>query len=420
MATYTITAEKMVTGGDCISSIEGKKVFVPLAVPGEKLEVEITKEFRDYSTAKIVSVLEPSSPHRVEPFCPVYGKCGGCNMMHIDYEFQKELRASILQDAFVREGLERPEVEVISGPDRGYRARFQLHSGGLMERQSNNMICLTQCPCATAEVNRYLEEIPAEQRPKGRVHIFGSSSISSIPEGYDKLVIADETERIEKKEQRVENRQRRTPNGRLMKKQKKIKPRFEGTSFNPANTCTIELLGKKLSFDVQGFFQSNLYVLEQAIPKVIEGLSGKIAADIYSGVGTFSVFLADKFDTVCMVEHNRDALAFAEINMVGKKHESFGVSGENWVKNHAPSFTQRCGEIDAAIVDPPRSGMESAVSAYLASSGIPQIRCVSCDAATQARDCARLIMSGYKLEKLFLLDFYPQTCHIESLAWLSR
>ena len=420
MPTYRITAEQMVTGGDCISSIDGKKVFVPLAIPGEELEIEITKEFRDYSQGRIVSVLTPS-PHRVQPFCPRYGRCGGCNMMHIDGARQQELRTSILREAFQREGLEVPEIEVVAGADRGYRARFQLHDGGLMERGSNTIIRLDGCACATPEVNRYLSEIPPADRPKGRVHLFGSSAITSIPADYDKIVIAHEVERQKKKEEKVlKGQPRRTINGRPMKKQKKIKPRFEGTTFDPANRCTIDLLGKEISFDVQGFFQSNLELLGKAIPLITGGLSGGNALDIYAGVGTFSVFLADTFSKVCLVEHNRDALAWAEANLAGTAHESYGVSADSWIKNHAAQFTALNGPFDAVVVDPPRSGMEKTVSSWLAASDIPSIRSLSCDAATHTRDIAQLVKGGYRLDRLFLLDFYPQTCHIESLAWLTK
>ena len=420
MPTYKIKAEQIVTGGDCLSSIDGKKVFVPLAIPGEELEIEITKEFRDYSQGRIVSVLSPS-PHRVQPFCPLYGTCGGCNMMHIDTGFQQELRKSILREAFLREGLEPPDIEVVAGADRGYRARFQLHDGGLMERGSNKMIRLSRCDCATAEVNRYLSEIPPEDRPKGRVHLFGSESVTSIPEGYDKIVIAHEEERQKKKEQRQEKGQpRKTLGRRPLKKQKRVRPRFEGTSFDPANSCTIGLLGKEIRFDVQGFFQSNLEMLAKAIPLITEGLSGGNALDIYAGVGTFSLFLADKFGKVCLIEHNRDALAWAEMNLAGKNHESYGVSADNWIRNHAAQYAALNGGFDAVVVDPPRSGMEKSVSAWLAASDIPRIRSLSCDAATQARDVAALVRGGYRLDRLFLLDFYPQTCHIESLAWLSK
>ena len=181
----------------------------------------------------------------------------------------------------------------------------------------------------------------------------------------------------------------------------------------------MELCGKKITFDVQGFFQSNLEVLEKAIPLVTEGLSGSHVVDMYSGAGTFSTFLADSFTHVTLVEHNRDALVYAEQNMAGKGHESYGVSGEVWVKHHAQGCVNSHGKIDAVVIDPPRSGMEKAVCQWLCTSGIPQIRYVSCDPSTLARDSKFLIKAGYKLTKLHLLDFYPQTSHIESLACFS-
>ncbi len=133
------------------------------------------------------------------------------------------------------------------------------------------------------------------------------------------------------------------------------------------------------------------------------------------------MFLADLFENVVLVEHNRDALVFAEQNLAGKKHESFGLSGETWTKYHAQTFVERNGAFDAVVVDPPRSGMEKSVRKWLSESGIPSIRSLSCDIATQARDVKFLVRNGgYKLKELYLLDFYPQTGHIESLAVLEK
>ena len=111
---HIVTIEKMVAGGDCMTKIQGKNVFVPYAIPGEKVSVDITKSFRDYDLAEIREIIEPSA-HRAKPFCPLYGKCGGCNMQHIDFDYQIELRKGILRDSFVREGLKVPEIEVVSG-----------------------------------------------------------------------------------------------------------------------------------------------------------------------------------------------------------------------------------------------------------------------------------------------------------------
>jgi 23S rRNA (uracil1939-C5)-methyltransferase len=168
---------------------------------------------------------------------------------------------------------------------------------------------------------------------------------------------------------------------------------------------------------VQGFFQSNLEVLEKSIEVLSQNLSGKNLLDMYAGCGTFSVFLSDFFEKTCLVEHNRDAIVFAEENLREKKHESFGLSGERWVKFSAQNYVANNGNFDAVIIDPPRSGMEREVCKWLASSKIPQIRSVSCNPSTHARDAALLIKAGYTLSKLYLLDFYPHTSHIESLAF---
>ena len=415
MESATIKAEKMVSGGDCIAKIDGKTVFVPYSVPGETLSIQIEKEMRDYSTARIVEVLEPS-PHRTKPFCPLYTKCGGCNMQHIESSFQTQLRSSILRDAFEREGVELEEINVVSASPSGYRARFQLHDGGLMEKRSNRIIPIQNCPCATAEVNKYLAEMPFDQRPSGRVHVFGTDKIVSIPDGFDKIIICNEDS---KKETRVIGK-RTMRNGRPTKKIKKVQSRFEGASVKEENLCTVNILGKSITFDVKGFFQSNMQVLEKTIPLLTEGLGGKHVLDMYAGAGTFSVFLADLFSKVTLVEHNKSAIVYAEQNLFGTSHESFGLSGAVWVKYHAESCIERNGNFDAVVIDPPRSGMEKEVCSWLCSSGIRQIRSLSCDIATHARDVGRLVKSGYKLKSLYLLDFYPQTCNIESLALLEK
>ena len=165
---------------------------------------------------------------------------------------------------------------------------------------------------------------------------------------------------------------------------------------------------------MRGFFQSNLQVLSKSIEKVTDFLSGENVLDMYAGCGTFSVFLKDKFEKITLVEHNRDALLFAEQNLSGKNHISFGLSGEKWAQE------QKNSNFDAVVIDPPRSGIEKGVMEFLKKSEIPVIRSVSCDPATHARDAKQLTESGRTLEKLFLLDFYPQTSHIESLAWFLK
>ncbi|MBQ8014049.1 MAG: class I SAM-dependent RNA methyltransferase [Treponema sp.] len=403
---FIVKTEKMVAGGDCLARVNGKNVFIPYALPDEELEIEITKSFRDYDLAKITKILTPS-PHRVQPFCPLYGSCGGCNLQHIDSEYQIELRKSIIKDCFEREGVTCPTIEVISSENQNYRSRIQLTDGGFNKKESNEIVSLESCPIATKEINGYLQNMAQSDRPRGRVHLFGDERIL----GEKKVIVAQEREKAAR-EIKVQ--------GASSKRKEKLRLQanrhFAGTFLNQNNRCQVNLLGKSIAFDVQGFFQSNLSVLEKTLSQVTRNMGGRNLLDMYSGCGTFSVFLADFFDKVCMVEHNRDAIVFAEENLRGKNHESFGLSGENWIKFSAENYIAGNGPFDAVVIDPPRSGMEKAVCQWLCRSKIPQIRSVSCNPSTHARDARFLVKAGYRLSKLYLLDFYPHTAHIESLA----
>ena len=399
----------MTFGGACLGKADGKAVFIPYAVPGETLSVDVTEEKRDYNTARIVEILTPS-PHRVQPICPLYGTCGGCNMMHIDDAYQQELRAGVLKDTFERAGIVPPQIQIIAGSASGYRSRFQFHNGSLQARRSNTEFPLTYCPVAVKEINDWLASVPQSARPSGRVHVFGGSFAEP------NFVIAEAAgmaEPVMQPRSAVRGKGRRTVG------KKATNRHFAGTLPDPAFIVQARILNKTVKFDVRGFFQSNIPVLEKAVETLCEDLSGRSVLDMYAGAGTFSVFLADKFECVTMVEHNRDALAFAEINMAGTVHESYGISGEKWTAEHAETIIRSNGSFDAVVIDPPRSGMETAVCKWLCENHPRIIRSVSCDPATHARDIVRLVQAGYTLERLYLLDFYPQTSHIESLAFLS-
>lgn len=407
MSKITVTTEKMVAGGDCLAKVNGKNVFIPFALPGETLEIEITKSFRDYDIARITKIIN-SSPFRTEPFCPLYGKCGGCSLQHAEPNYQIELRKQILKECFEREKIETPEIHVISGSEKGYRCRIQLTDGGFNEQNSNNVVLLGSCPVATDEINGYLAKTPQEKRPRGRVHIFGDKRILQD----EKVVVAEETER-NSHEIKLQGKMSSQKRKNLHLKKNTY---FAGTNLNDKNKCRVNLLGKEIEFDVQGFFQSNLEVLEKTVGEITKNMGGKNCLDMYSGSGTFSVFLADIFEKVFLVEHNREQIVFAEKNLAGTRHESYGVPGEKWVRENAHLIISSNGNFDAVVIDPPRSGMEKSVCKWLCDTKIPQIRAVSCNPSTQARDAAFLLKSGYKMTKLYLLDFYPQTAHIESLA----
>lgn len=402
----TIITDKITFGGNCLAKINGKAVFVPFAIPGETLDVEITEEKRDYCNARIVKIENPS-PFRQKPVCPLYEKCGGCNMMHIQEDYQRVLRKEILKDSFLHNGIELKSdfIEVISGNNLNYRSRIQLNNGGFCGRKTNEIIPIDNCFCAVPEINEWLLNTSVKERGAGRSNVFGSKNIISAgSDENSKVLIAKTEEKVNIKNE----------SNKKNKNFKQIKKHYMGTTFSEDNTIRIKILNKEILFDVRGFFQSNIEVLEKSIEKICSGLFGSSVLDMYAGCGTFSVFLADKFKDLTLVEHNRDALVFAEMNLSGIKHQAFGLSGEKWVNLNRNAY------FDAVVIDPPRSGIEKEVLLWLSKSNIPQIRSVSCDPATHARDIKVLLNSGYELKKLYLLDFYPNTSHIESLAILEK
>ena len=396
-------AQKMVFGGSCLGKIKGKNVFVPYAIPGERLEIQIEKSFKDYDHAKIVRVLEPSAL-RVEPACPLYQKCGGCNMMHIDYQEQLRLKKAVVQELMEKAGVKIPKIELVYGQSLGYRSRFQLRDGGMEGRSTNDVVPTQSCPVAVGQINEWLMKEPMEKRPKGKGCLFGHQNAE--PSLSFALKAESQKTRPPKK------------SGKKDKKHgnKAPKARFEGIKENEQCPVQIVVCGKKIAFDARGFFQSNIGMLEKSLPLILDGLSGKTALDMYSGAGTFSVFLADKFEKVVMVEADRAALVFAERNMAGLSHESYGISGADFARRAADEAQARLGGFDAALLDPPRAGIEKEALDWLCRSGIKTIKYLSCNPSSQSRDLASLEKSGYSITDLRLLDFYPQTSHIESLA----
>ena len=380
MEFITLKTEKMLAGGDCLAKLNGKSVFVRGALPEETLKLRITADKGDFLTAEIAEILEPSK-ERITPPCPFYGVCGGCNLQIASIDYQRKLKTEILRDSLLRAGLNKndlPEIKISGGAGFGYRNRFQFHNGGLKKKSANEIVYIDDCLVAVPEIREYLKNNKLSLQE--RSHLFAANGIVMQTKDSDG----------------------------------KKSGRFAGIRVNEDNLCTVEVAGKKLQFDVHGFFQSNLEMLEKTVGKITENLQGFRVADIYAGVGTFSVFLADLFKEVYLVEHNREAIVLAERNLANSKaakHESYGISGAKWPEMQAASL-----DFDAVVIDPPRSGMEKAVRNWITAKKVPVVRALSCDPVTFARDAADLCRNGYTFESLEILDFYPQTSHIETIA----
>lgn len=372
----------MVFGGNCISKIDGKTVFYEGALPGETVNIEIVNSKKDYDTARVLQVVTPSA-HRQKPFCPVYGICGGCNFQYADYELQVQLKKQIVEDLIIRTLGEHarsvPQIQCVSAQPTEYRSRFQFYKGGLKRRNSHNAVTLDDCPCAVPAIRNLLQSKRVQLSTTQRLCVFA-----------DERLLADNTRQA----------------GKLV-----------ACSTDTNSRCVVQLAGKTLCFDINGFFQSNLPMLEKTLALIGEGLHGKHLLDMYGGTGVLSLFAAERFDKVSIVELSAISSSYAKenykLNGITAVPEVYMLSGKNWVR----STKAKNACFDALIIDPPRTGIEKEVLEFICAKKPPLIRSLSCDPATHARDAKRLLQAGYIMEKLYMLDFYPQTSHIETLAF---
>lgn len=377
-----LVIEKLVPGGDGLARVDGKVVFVPGGLPGEKIRARITEVRKDFSRGEIETVLEPS-PERVTPPCPVAGRCGGCDWQHLGYAEQLRQKLALAADALRRiGGLEFPGLRIEAGNPWGYRNRLQLHRrgdgrAGFSARASHEIIPVDGCPVAHPALGALLAALPAGKP--------GAPSLARYPVWAHTAaggahVVAD-------------------------------------GSADPAREIAVDILGKAIRFDLRCFFQSNVAMLEKLIPYALEGLDGDEAMDLYCGVGLFGAFLADRCRRVLAVEENGVSLEWARRNL--------GVTGghrflQGRIEDLAARGALRGGRPEAVVVDPPRAGLETPVRDFLAAARPRRIAYVSCNPVTLARDLKDLLARGFVLEDMRLFDFYPQTAHIEAVARLAR
>jgi 23S rRNA (uracil1939-C5)-methyltransferase len=378
-ALLTAQIEKIAAGGAGLARIAGKTAFIAGSAPGETVRCRITAEHRSWVQADLVEVIE-AGPDRVTPACALYGKCGGCNLQHLNYTAQLAAKTAILTEAFIRiGGFHPPQPTGFSAESWEYRNRMQFHvtpaSWGLKARKKSEIVPVPDCPIADPGIRAMLRT--NGQNPPSLL----------APPGRDRITVY--------------------ARGGLF------------LSEGGTQRGAVRILDRELVLDAGVFFQSNAAMLEKLIADLreIAGTADRSLpmADLYCGVGTFAAFLGDLFPHVDLVEENKTALTLARENLAPHTSTAFSAQrSEHWAED---TISRRYGCITA---DPPRQGFDPALARRLAADGPPLLAYISCDPATLARDSALLIKGGYTLKDLRWYDFYPQTAHIESLAVFIR
>ena len=386
-----VTTDRLAFGGDAVARHDGLAIFVPLAAPGERLLVGITERKKNYARASIENVIE-SSPDRREPPCRYFGDCGGCQLQHMSYESQLRSKVGFVRDALDRIGrIDWPrEIPIRHGPPFGYRARAQIRidqrTGRIgFNRTASHSVCdIVSCPILIPELDAALSSI--------RAAVAGANVNERVVAELRQIdIAAGET----------------------------------GVSFAPAisKLASVPLRqtasGAVYGFDPSTFFQSNPALLDVLIEEAVGGSSGEFAIDLYAGVGLFTIQLARRFKRVVGVEADRGTTKHAIANIATNRAgnaEFFTSPADSWLKAYIASTSQ---SPDLLVLDPPRTGAAQAIPLIIELSP-RSISYVSCDPSTLARDLRALVDGGYTIAKITVIDLFPQTYHVETVALLNR
>jgi len=441
---YTVRIEGSASGGDGVARIGGRAVFVRRALEGETCEIRILKSTKTAVWAKIERLLEPS-PERREPPCPLFGICGGCDLLHMSYEEELRIKKQRVQDALRRIGGADLTVEEIvpAGKTDGYRNKAVYAVGekdgapcfGFYRPRSHDIVpgkrCLIQTEAsarAAGAVCRYMAEnvVPAydeatgeglirrvfcRTNEKGEALIAVVTAIRDLPHA-EKLVSAVR-EACPEAAGILQNVNGRRGNAV-----------FDGgfTALWGKDRLEDTLCGLTFSLSPRSFYQVNRAQAEKLYLKALDFalLTGKeTALDLYCGAGTITLCLAKRAGRVIGAEIVEDAVRDAREN--ARKN---GISNAEFLcadaSEAAETLARRGLRPDIVTVDPPRKGLAPEVIGAIAAMSPGKVVYVSCDPATLARDIKLFSEAGYRASRACAVDMFPRCAHVETVVLMSR
>jgi 23S rRNA (uracil1939-C5)-methyltransferase len=369
-----LTIEKLVYGGAGLARTEQGVVFVPRTAPGDVVEVEIAGKKKDYATGRIIGILEPSSD-RQEPYCPNYEAAGCCHWQHIRYDRQVEYKEAILRETLRRVGhLEWNEpIQRLTGPDRNYRLRATFHvingSLGFVKENTTVVVPIRSCASLVPELNEFIGTV--DPGPAREVHAM------SVPEVIAAFVLDD---------------------GVIQR----------------SGRGTIQAGHFQYRVTADTFFQANRFLMAAMIDEVVDqaGRSPGNVLDLYAGVGFFSIPMTRVAKEVIAIESSRTAVRLAQESVrMNQTCQLRAVEGQV-----AATLRESGLRPNVVIADPPRAGCGVEAASQIAELKPDRIVYVSCNPATFAREAALFLKKGYGLRRLTLVDQFPNTYHIESIA----
>ncbi|MGI6004721.1 MAG: 23S rRNA (uracil(1939)-C(5))-methyltransferase RlmD, partial [Christensenellales bacterium] len=437
-----LTVDNLDSQGRGVARHDGLVIFVPGALAGERVLAQIIKVSRSFSVAKMLDVLEPSSG-RVEAPCPYFGKCGGCDLQHLDYPAQMSVMRTQVQGALERlGGFSDIHVEETIPSPKPYRyrnkAQFPVGGGpviGFYRARSHDIIDMHDCLLQPEFTQAFLQAV------RTYMHECGVSAYNEqTGAGLLRHVGFRSNEKGEALVTLVVNGAELPGEERLVSIIRQNVPQAVGIVLNEntrrdnvilgdksrviwGEDAILETLcGKSYKVSPQSFFQVNTPQAEKLyeIVRRYADMDGTgTLLDVYCGTGTIGLSMAGDCERLIGVESVPQAVLDAKENA-----EANGVAHAEFIPGRAEDVLMQMArdgfKADVAVLDPPRKGCDERLLSAVAACGPQKIIYVSCDAATLARDAKILGESGYAIGKVQPVDLFPQTNHVECVTLMSR
>jgi len=406
---FEIDLTSFAYGGEALGRLpDGRAVFTPFTIPGEKARVEVVEDKRGFARARLVEVLQPAA-QRIAPRCAHFGLCGGCHYQHLPYAAQLAAKTAILSDQLERlGGLKAPPIHaaMASPQEFQYRNYVQFHLTregklGYHQPRSERVFPIRECHLPEAALNEIWPQLEFE-------------ALAEVERIGLRLGVDDDIQII------LESRDPLPPDLSVEELPVSV------VHLSPAGAqvlagspdITLAVLGRLFRVSAGSFFQTNTAIAQAMVEHALALLPTErieVALDVYSGVGLFSAFLAERVGRLAAVEVSPSATEDFSANLDEFDNvELYEAAAEIAL----PELDLRP---DVAIVDPPREGIARQALDGLMRLSPARLIYVSCDPATLGRDARRLTAGGYTLEQVTLFDQFPQTYHIESISlWVKR
>ena len=442
---YTVAIRDLGVHGEGIGSVDGFTVFVPGALPGETVTVEITLLKKSYALGELLSI-EQESPFRVVPKCPVYENCGGCQLSHLTYEGQLDMKYRRVKDVIERIAGESGDLVKPVLPAAhpfAYRNKMAVPAGlvkgkaalGCYRQGSHDIIPVSSCAIQKEENNRLLQfarrfiekygiSVYDEKTRKGSLrHVMGRVG----DDGKEMVVLVTASETLPEEKRWIEEIQKELPEAVSL--WHNIQPKTGNTILGEkirhlwgGETLTASLCGLRFEVSPYSFFQVHKEQAEILYEKALayaDLKGGETVIDAYCGTGTISLCLAKKAKRVIGIEIVKPAIEDAKKNAKKNHMENTEFYAADAGK-FMPQLYRKGLVPDVIVMDPVRAGCSEEVLKAAACMNPKRIVYVSCNPATFARDAKILKSEGYEIKEIQPVDMFPQTMHVEAIVLLSK